>query len=146
LQRVPGIGERKAERYGARIIEIVQQTPRLETPQSTPLLKQNERETQRLLKQGRSLAEAAAIRGVKVRTIIETAATLIEEGLLSFRSEWVDSEKLALIGDQCRRLGAARLRALKDVLPEHITYDEIRLVAAEFRRAGSKAEVARTAN
>ena len=99
-----------------------------------------------MLKQGRSFAEAAAIRGVRVRTIIETGATLIEEGLLSFRSEWVDSEKLALIDDQCRRLGAARLRALKDVLPQHITYDEIRLVAAEFRRAGSKAEVARTAS
>lgn len=46
LQRVPGIGERKAERYGERIIEIVKQTPRLEKPQSTSLLKQNERETQ----------------------------------------------------------------------------------------------------
>jgi ATP-dependent DNA helicase RecQ len=139
LERVAGIGERKATRYGERIIELVRRALPAGDRPSPRILKENTRETQRLLSEGRSFEEIAAIRGLKVRTIVDTAAKLIEEGLLSFREEWMDTQTRKLIDEQCRKLGVERLRALKDALPEQTTYDDIRLVAAEFRCRETKA-------
>lgn len=145
LRGVAGIGERKTARYGEKIVEMVRLALPLEDRLSPRLLGESVRKTQRLLHEGRSFEEVAQIRGVKVRTILETAAKLIEEGLLTFRKDWLDCEKLKLIEEQCSRIGVERLRDLKDALPEEITYDEIRLVAAEFRHQGSKPGSAQTA-
>ena len=139
LLQVSGIGEQKAARYGERIIGIVrglQPAPR-EAVQ-TRTLTESEEETMRLLGAGRTFEQIASIRGRKVQTITVTVAELVEAGRLVFRDEWIDAEKRDLIAEQCAKLGTERLRPLKDVLPEQITYDEIRLVAAEFRRRQSR--------
>lgn len=135
LLHVSGIGEEKAARYGERILEIVRNLqPPAAGPTAPRMLTEPERETMRLLDAGHTMKEIAEIRDRKVQTISATIAELIEAGRISFREEWVDSEKRKLIAEQCAKLGTDRLKPLKDVLPDNITYDQIRLVAADCRR------------
>jgi len=145
LRRIAGIGERKAARYGERIIGMVGSASSAAKLASSGVLGEGAKMTRQLLKEGRSFDEAAKIRQVTEGTIIETAAKLIEDGQLSFREEWLDPARRKLIDEQCGRLGTERLRPLKDALPSDITYDEIRLVAAEFRRRASKPKPAQAA-
>ncbi|HKQ87451.1 MAG TPA: RecQ family ATP-dependent DNA helicase, partial [Candidatus Acidoferrales bacterium] len=139
LLQVAGIGEQKAARYGERILAIVHNV-RSPAPGPTGprMLTETERETMRLLNAGHTIDQIAKIRGRKVQTISATIAELMETGRISFREEWMDAEKRKLIAEQCEKLGTDRLRPLKDALPEQITYDEIRLVAADFRRSQSR--------
>ncbi len=135
LLHVSGIGEEKAARYGERILAIVRNlVPPSPGPALPRMLTETERETMRLLDAGHTIEQIAKMRGRKVQTISATIAELIEAGRISFHEDWMDSEKRKLIAEQCARLGSNRLRPLKDALPERITYDEIRLVAADFRR------------
>jgi ATP-dependent DNA helicase RecQ len=135
LLTVGGIGDQKAARYGEQILAIVRN---LAVPASRPeprrILNEAERETIRLLGEGKTFEEIAAIRGRKVQTISTTVAELLEDGRITFHEKWMQAGRRELIAEQCARLGTDRLRTLKDALPEQITYDEIRLVAAEFRR------------
>lgn len=137
LLQVPGIGERKAANYGDQIIAIVRGSNpavnRETAPEERPLTKVD-RETMRLLSVGHTLEQIASMRGVKIQTISQTVANLVEAGCVAFHESWVQPERKRLIVAQCSKLGVERLRTLKDALPEHFTYEEIRLVAAEFRR------------
>jgi ATP-dependent DNA helicase RecQ len=135
LREVDGIGEAKAARYGEQVLNIVREKKvPVRKPPAARMLTETERETLRLVREGRSLDEIAAIRGRQPGTISSYVAQLVESGEVEFPESWMDAEKKKLIATECSRLGTERLRPLKDALPENVTYDEIRLVAAEFRR------------
>jgi ATP-dependent DNA helicase RecQ len=95
-------------------------------------------DTIRLLAEGRSFQEIAAIRGRQLRSVIDLVATLVEKGELQFQNGWIDESKRASIEEACSRLGMERLKPIKEALPEEITYEEIRLVAAHLRREQEK--------
>jgi ATP-dependent DNA helicase RecQ len=142
LLEITGIGERKADTYGQKILAALRSYEagaRAEEPaekKTAPAL-----ETLRLLAQGKSFEEIAAIRGRQVATVVNAVAGLVEKGELEFRPEWIDRNKLAVIEAACAQLGLAqleRLKTLKDALPPEITYDEIRLVVARARREAIK--------
>ena len=142
LLGITGIGERKADTYGQKILAALRSYEagaRAAAPaekKTAPAL-----ETLRLLEQGKSFEEIAAIRGRQVGTVVNAVAGLVENGEVEFRPEWIDRNKLAVIEAACAQLGLAqleRLKTLKDALPPEITYDEIRLVVARARREGSK--------
>ncbi len=142
LLGITGIGERKADTYGQKILAALRSYEagaRAAAPaekKTAPAL-----ETLRLLEQGKSFEEIAAIRGRLVGTVVNAVAGLVENGEVEFRPEWIDRNKLAVIEAACAQLGLAqieRLKTLKDALPPEITYDEIRLVVARVRREGSK--------
>jgi ATP-dependent DNA helicase RecQ len=139
LLGVNGIGERKAEMYGNRILAALQRfregARASAAPQknSVPAM-----ETLRLLAEGKSFEEIAFIRGRQVGTIVNAVAGLVERGDVEFSREWIDRNKLAVIEAACARIDMAqldRLKPLKDALPPEITYDEIRLVVARLRHA-----------
>jgi ATP-dependent DNA helicase RecQ len=93
-----------------------------------------------LLAEGKSLEEIAQIRGRQLSTVVNAVAGLVEKGDVEFRPEWIDRNKLAVIEAACTKLdleNLQRLKPLKEALPPEITYDEIRLVIARLRRAGS---------
>jgi len=52
---------------------------------------------------------------------------------LEFKSGWVEPNKQAEIEAACLRLGTAGLKPIKDTVSAEITYDDIRLVVAQFR-------------
>ena len=142
LLRITGIGERKAELYGQAILSALRryrEGARAATPpekKTAPAL-----ETLQLLAAGKSFEEIAQIRGRQIATVVNAVAGLVEKGEVEFRPEWIDRNKLAVIGAACASLGLERLerlKTLKDALPPEITYDEIRLVVARMRREGSK--------
>jgi ATP-dependent DNA helicase RecQ len=147
LMTITGIGERKAEMYGREILTALRRYQEGERAAALPEKKTAPAlETLQLLAEGKSFEEIAQIRGRQVATVVNAVAGLVEKGELEFRPEWIDRNKLAVIEAACANMGLERLerlKPLKDALPPEISYDEIRLVVARLRRAGSgkKAEI-----
>jgi ATP-dependent DNA helicase RecQ len=135
LLQITGIGERKAEMFGQRIIEALSRfhagaraTP-LPPKKSLPA-----EETLRLLAEGRTFEDIAKIRGRQITTVVNAVATLVESGRLEFQPVWIDATRQSIIEAACAQRGMEKLKSLKDSLPPEITYDEIRLVVARLRR------------
>ncbi len=141
LLEVSGIGEKKAETYGREILAALERFRRGERAGGIQQPAKPAEETLRLLTEGKTLEEIAQIRGRQVSTVVSAIANLVEAGLVEFRAEWVSKEKISVIEAACAKLGMERLKALKDVLPPEISYDEIKLVVGKMRRG----EVARKA-
>jgi ATP-dependent DNA helicase RecQ len=142
LLQITGIGERKAETLGQPILDALARfragarAAAQPQPMTAPAT-----ETMQFLREGKSLAEIATIRGRQISTVINTVAQMVEAGEVQFRAEWIDRNKLAVIEAACAKLGTEnlhRLKPLKELLPPEITYDEIRLVVARLRRAGNQ--------
>lgn len=141
LRTITGIGERKAETYGAEILRAIQKydggarAAELQTG-TAPM-----QETLQLLRKGMSLEEIASTRQRQVSTVINTVATLVEAGEIEFSPAWISPEKLSVIEAACARFqtdGYQRLKPLKEVLPPDISYGEIRLVVARLRRESNQ--------
>jgi ATP-dependent DNA helicase RecQ len=134
LLGVFGFGERKAEMYGSEIfaaLEAFRNGARAERQerQASPA-----EETIALLAEGKSLEEIARIRGRRLSTVVEVVVGLIAEGRVEYRMDWVGESRHNEIADAVRRLGADRLKTLKDALPADVTYEELRLVVAGMKR------------
>ena len=138
LLGVSGIGEKKAEMYGAEILgalEAFRSGARAEARQEQKTSPAEE--TIRLLREGRTFEEIARIRERRLNTVIDLVAELVERGRLEFDAGWIEPERRARIGEAAARLGTARMKTIKDALPEDISYGEIRLVVAAIARAAS---------
>jgi ATP-dependent DNA helicase RecQ len=135
LRRVPGFGERKTALYGQEILEALQRfwngaraaAVQEKKPKPTE-------ETVQLLLQGRTFEEIAKIRGRQLASVVDLIANLVEKGELEFQSHWVEATKKAGIEAACSKLGFARLKPIKEVLPPEYTFEEIKLVVARLRR------------
>jgi ATP-dependent DNA helicase RecQ len=142
LLKITGIGERKADLYGQGILAALRQyregarAAAATEKKTAPAL-----ETLQLLAEGKTFEDIARIRARQISTVVNAVAGLVEKGDVEFRPEWIDRNKLAVIEAACTNLGLERLerlKTLKDALPPEITYDEIRLVVARFRRQTTK--------
>ena len=141
LLDVFGIGEKKAQLYGAEILAILKEYEegRRAAPKEiaerkpTPSL-----QTLELLKQGRSIREIATLENRQYATIAERVALLIENGLIALDPSWVAPERAAAIEQAASGKSLDRMKPVKEALPRDFTYDEIRLVFAVLRhRAAS---------
>ena len=133
IRGVSGFGERKTERYGQQILDELERFR--SGARAAPLPERKSRpvdDTIRLLSEGRSFEEIAAIRGRQLRSVIDLVANLVEKGEVQFQNRWIDDSKRASIEEACSRLGMERLKPIKEALPPEITYEEIRLVAARL--------------
>jgi ATP-dependent DNA helicase RecQ len=134
LLQIEGIGERKAEIYGQPILDALEKFRQGERAGGVERKIKPADETLRLLEEGKTLEEIAVARGRQLSTVINAVANLVESGEVQFRPEWVSAEKQSVIEAACARAGTERLKAVKDIVPPEITYDEIRLVVARLRR------------
>ena len=138
LMRITGIGERKADLYGAEILAAVRRYREGARASAIPQkLTAPGLETLQLLKEGKTLEQVAQIRGRQRATIVNAVADLVESGQMEFQTAWIDRNRDAVITAACERTGLdnlTRLKALKEVLPPEITYEEIRLVLARLRK------------
>jgi ATP-dependent DNA helicase RecQ len=135
LLAVTGIGERKAELYGAQIFarfEAFRRGERAMAPKAAA--PSPAQETVLLMADGKSFEEIAQLRGVSLSSVVNRVADLIEKGRLDYRMEWVGAENHRLIEEAIARLGSERLKPLREALPPEITYEQIRLVVASARR------------
>lgn len=136
LRRVSGFGEKKTKMYGNEILVALErfrngERTRVEAAAGGPGPAE---ETLRLLEEGRALEEIAQVRNRKLSTVISLVAEMVERGEIAFRKEWVAQDVFDQIARACRRCGTERLKPIKEALPEEITYEQIRLVAAQQRR------------
>ncbi len=144
LLDITGIGERKAETYGQKILAALLEYHAGARPAAAPAKKSAPaEETLRLLAEGKTFEDIAQIRGRQFSTVVNSVASLVETGQLEFQPAWIDRNKLAVIEAACAQLGpdrlkTERLKTLKDLLPPEITYDEIRLVIARHRHEALK--------
>jgi len=140
LRSISGIGVRKAETYGIKILEALNRF----RAGSRALARTAEKtarpaeETLRLILEGKSLKEIASIRERQTESVAVLIADLIEQGRAELPAKWIGAAKRRAIEEACQRLGQERLKPLKDALPEEITFDEIRLVVACLRRQRRK--------
>ncbi|MBV8896005.1 MAG: RecQ family ATP-dependent DNA helicase [Acidobacteriaceae bacterium] len=136
LRQVMGIGEKKAQSYGAPILDALHRfrqgarATRREQGKESPT-----EETIRLLRQGRTFDEIAALRERRLGTVIETVANAVEKGLIAFDERWIPADRLAKIEEAGTRVGFARVKQIKDALPPDFTYDEIRLAVSYLKRS-----------
>jgi ATP-dependent DNA helicase RecQ len=139
IRGISGFGERKTERYGQPILDALERfrngarAAALAGKKLKPAA-----DTIRLLEEGRSFEEIAAIRGRQPGSVMSLVADLVEKGELPFQNHWINEGKRTSIEQACSRLGMERLKPLKEALPAEITYEEIRLVAARLRRERQK--------
>jgi ATP-dependent DNA helicase RecQ len=135
LLHISGIGERKAELYGQSILDALREFEKGSRSSPAPEKKVSPAaETMRLLAEGRTLDEIAAIRGRQRSTIVSLISDLVERGEVEFQANWVDHDKQNKIEDACGKLGLSKLTPIKEALPPGFTYEEIRLVVARLRR------------
>ena len=134
LKQVPGIGEKKADVYGAEILQILQnfddgaRAAPMVAKESTPA-----EQTLRLLNEGRSFEEIGRIRARQVSTIVCTVASLIETGQVELDPKWISPDAQPLIEAACLTQGVERLKDIKDAVPPYVSFEDIRLVVAHMR-------------
>jgi len=144
IRQIHGFGERKTESYGREILAAINlfrqgaRAPKIITGKKIPARE----ETIGLLAQGKPLEEVAKIRGRQLASVVELVVSMVESGALAFQSSWVDAGKYTEIKKACAQHGTERLKPLKDALPPEITFDEIKLVAAQLRYEQARRESA----
>jgi len=134
LKQVPGIGEKKADVYGAEILQALRNFG--EGARAAPAVVKEPapaEQTLRLLNEGRSFEEIARIRARQVSTIVCTVASLIETGQVKLDAKWISPDAQPLIEAACLKQGVERLKDIKDALPPYVSFDDIRLVVAHLR-------------
>ena len=139
IRAIPGFGEKKTERYGQPILQVLAQF-NTGARASAPLEVKSKpaEETIRLLGEGRSFIEIANLRGRHLGSVVGLIANLVEKGELQFQPEWIEEDKLASIEEACARLGTRALKPIKEALVPDVTYEEIRLVVARLRSQQQK--------
>jgi len=134
LQQIPGIGERKADVYGAEILQALRnfgEGARAAQPSSKE--PSPAEQTLRLLNEGLSFEEIARTRARQVSTIVCTVASLIETGQVKLDPKWVSPHAQPQIEAACLQFGVEKLKAVKDAVPPFVSYEDIRLVVAHLR-------------
>jgi ATP-dependent DNA helicase RecQ len=134
LKQVPGIGERKAEVYGAEILQALRNfgegARAMPTAAKEPAPAE---QTLRLLSEGRSFEEIARIRARQISMVICTVASLIETGQVKLDPKWISPDAQPLIEAACLKQGIERLRDIKEAVPRYVSFEDIRLVVAHLR-------------
>jgi ATP-dependent DNA helicase RecQ len=134
LKQVTGIGEKKADVYGAEILQALRNFGA--GARAAPTVAKEPapaEQTLRLLNEGRSFEEIARIRARQVSTIVCTVANLIETGQVKLDPKWISPDAQPLIEAACLTQGIERLRDIKEAVPPYVSFEDIRLVVAHLR-------------
>jgi ATP-dependent DNA helicase RecQ len=134
LKQITGIGEKKADVYGAEILQVLRNFDGGARATVTVAKEPAPAEqTLKLLNEGRTFEEIARIRARQLSTIICTVASLIETAQVKLDPKWISPDAQPLIEQACLKLGVERLKDIKDALPPYVSFDDIRLVVAHLR-------------
>jgi len=139
LLAITGVGEHKLRKYGAQFLAAIDDYRRRTAPggdSGAPGLdlSDTQRDTFTLYRQGLSLPEMASRRGLKELTVVAHLEELSAAGLDVDLRRFVDADKIPLIEARLEELGAVSLTALKDGLPDSVSYTDLRLVRGAWGR------------
>jgi ATP-dependent DNA helicase RecQ len=148
LLAIKGCGEYKVSAYGDQTLEVVR-TYLKGHPGARPLSEHDGAVAiRRVLKKpsggstveitwmlwekGGALEEIARKRGLTPSTITEHLVQLIDEGRSIDLNRILSKERIALIEEAIVRAGSERLAPIKALLPQDVSYEEIRLVIGQY--------------
>jgi ATP-dependent DNA helicase RecQ len=150
LLAIKGCGEYKVSTYGSQTLEVVNAYLRRHPEARSlsdhdgsvamnPVLKKHlggstVEITWMLWEKGETLDEIARKRGLTPSTVAEHLGQLIDEGKSIDLNRFLSKERIALIEEAINRAGTERLAPIKALLPQDVSYDEIRLVAGQYVR------------
>jgi ATP-dependent DNA helicase RecQ len=151
LGHVKGIGKQKLETYGVQVTNLVkgflERRPESRpfasgvlksgTPESRRVTQTIE-ETYKLWQQGKTADEIAKLRELVRSTVLGHLEVLILEGRVVDLSRILPVDKMALITQAMTQVQDDRLSSVKELLPDTITFDEIRLVKAAAAQKAMK--------
>jgi DNA-binding MarR family transcriptional regulator len=152
LLAIKGCGEYKVSAYGNQTLEVVRAYLKMHPearPSSEslskhdgsvairPVLKKTSggstvEITWMLWEKGGTLEEIARKRGLTPSTITEHLVQLIDEGRSIDLNRILSEERIALIEEAIVRAGGPRLVPIRALLPQDVSYDEIRLVLGQY--------------
>ena len=152
LLAIKGCGEYKVSAYGDRTIEVVRaylkthpEAKSLSESRSKhnrsaairPVLKKPSggstvEITWTLWEKGMKMDEIAGKRGLTPSTISEHLVQLIGQGRSIDLNRILSKERIALIEEAIARAGGEQLAPVKTLLPQDVSYEEIRLVAGQY--------------
>jgi GTPase SAR1 family protein len=144
LMQLSGFGKSKAEKYGDDILDLVQNYCRRNDVKSNMAAKETNPKRERkeksseektptnilsfnLFKEGKSIAEIAKERNMTMGTIEGHLASFIASKQINI-DDLVSVEKQGLIKEAAKIHGKESFKMLKENLPEHISYGELRMV------------------
>jgi ATP-dependent DNA helicase RecQ len=139
LLSVTGVGEHKLRKYGPQFLAAIDDyrsrtAPGYDSGGLSLELSDTQRDTLSLYQQGLSLPEISSQRGLKDLTVIAHLEELLAAGLDIDLLRFVDADKVPLIESRLKKVGAVNLTALKEGLPDFISYRDVRLVRGAWGR------------
>ncbi|RYY58854.1 MAG: ATP-dependent DNA helicase UvrD2, partial [Chitinophagaceae bacterium] len=153
LLRISGFGEAKVKAYGDDFLEVIQayceernlETAMVAGPVKTPKpaapRKKGSTRTESLqfYRDGLTIEQIAAKRGLTVQTIESHLASCVSSGDLNVE-ELLSREKLLMIEPVLERMGDATMAIIKQELGETVGFGDIRITMAwqEFKRSQLK--------
>ncbi len=154
LKGISGIGKRKIKAFGQELLDLVNQYRKensingklssgsSEIDMSTDKKTIGKSQTKNsphtrvisfdMFKQGKSISEIAAGRGLTIGTIEGHLAVYVLNGQLNI-SEVIEAEKLSKIASAFKKHGLSVLNPVKEEVGPDFTYGELRLVQAHLR-------------
>ena len=132
FKTISGVGQVKLEKYADRFIALIQDYCKTQLTES-PQLKDTHFQTYRLYQEGHTVAEIAAQRELKSSTVIEHLALLLEGGYQVNVDSLVSAEAKLTIITAIETVGESKLSTIREHLQEQFSYDEIKLIRAEWR-------------
>lgn len=135
LLSISGIGKYKLNQFGSDILSIVADylidkniKPKLDEPETPKQQKKKNWEISfEMYKQGKTIEEIAHAQGFVISTIENHLARFVETGEIKI-TELVDNQSIEKIFNYFEKNENAQLSDAKSVLPEKITYSQIKLV------------------
>jgi len=139
LLLITGVGEHKLRKYGRQFLAAIDDYRSRTAPGHDRgglrlELSDTQRDTLSLYQQGLSLPEISSRRGLKDLTVIAHLEELLAAGLDIDLLRFVDADKVPLIESRLEKEGAVNLTALKEGLPDSISYNDVRLVRGAWGR------------
>ncbi|MDE5412737.1 DNA helicase RecQ [Alkalihalobacterium chitinilyticum] len=134
LLLVNGVGQQKLEKYGEPFLTALQPYRDQKTDQLVTVQKKASSKipshhiTYERYEQGSSVKEIAAERECTEETILSHLEKCVDEGKNIDLRQFVNEHHEQLIEEAIEKIGAERLKPLKESLPEEVTYFEIRYV------------------
>ena len=148
LLAVKGCGEHKASAYGDQTLEAVRAYLKghpearpmrerdgavaIRPPTKKPSFGNTVETTWMLWEKGGTLEEISRKRSLTRTTITEHLVQLIDNGYSIDLNRFLSKERIALIEGAIFRAGSERLAPIKALLPQDVSYDEIRLVLGQY--------------
>lgn len=135
FEKINGVGPIKKEKFGDRFLSLLSLYSKKQNFEPVPVRhsvtrKKSSEETIELFLGGHKAEEISQMRHLTMGTVISHLEEGIREGILIDISSIVSDEKRKEIEEVIARVGGDKLTPIKQALPQEITYDEIRLVAA----------------